>query len=316
MNPLVTITIPTYNRLHFLKVAVASALIQTYEPIEVLIGDDGATEEIWSWSQNLARQDPRVRYQRNSRNLGLAGNWNAVADGARGKFITIIGDDDRLLPDFAAILTKAIEPGANVAFGNHYLINEVGDRLSAESHDHTRKYQRDCLPAGELKQPEAWVWQNVVPSSAALLRTDDVRRLRFREELNTPEIEFFIRLAQEGGRFVFVPDYLAEYRVHPQSATSIGLWSERLAVRLLSIPVRPEIEPYKQKFMGPLLVDAISRCLLRGESELARNLLHSEYYPQERWRRISIMTQVVCAHLPAWLGVRVYRMIYRLKSRV
>jgi glycosyltransferase involved in cell wall biosynthesis len=328
-----------------LKEAVASALSQAYDNIEILIGDDGASESIPAWSQTIVSHDRRVSYQRNERNLGLAGNWNALAKAARGEFLVIIGDDDRILPDFVRRLVKAIQPYARVAFANHYLINSEGGRLETETFQHTRRYCRDILPAGEVINAEVVVWQNSVPISAALMRTMDVQRLRFKEDLNTPEIEFFVRLAQEGARFVFVPDYLSEYRVHPQSAATAGLRGEKLAEHLLAISVALEVELYKRKFMASLLVGAVTRCLQQGEREWARRFLTSEYYPRPRWKQVrsylkgrcvevepaglqgkqkdtsgalryflSGHFQGLCASLPALIGCPLYRLIHRLKS--
>jgi len=280
MTSLVSIAIPTFDRLEYLKEAVASAQAQTYRQIEVLIGDDGTTETIQAWSRELARRDRRVRYLHHPRNLGLAGNWNALADAARGEFLVIIGDDDRLLPEFVEKLLKLIQPAVQVAFSNHYLINSQGIRLERESRQCTRHYHRDELPIGEITNAAACVWRNSVPMSAALMRTRDVQRLRFKDDLNTPEIEFFARLAQEGGRFSFTPEYLSEYRTHAQSATAAGLRSEKLVKYLSVIPVSAEVEPYKREFMESLLVDAVGRCLRQGERELARLFLHHEYYPR------------------------------------
>jgi glycosyltransferase involved in cell wall biosynthesis len=339
MAPLVTIAIPTYDRLEYLKEAVASALCQTYGNIEVLISDDGPAESIRQWSEAVAANEPRIRYRRNARTLGLAGNWNALTDAARGEFIVIIGDDDRLLPAFVSKLITAIQPNCQVAFANHYLIDEHGHRLEAESARHTRFYRRDRLPAGKLSTPSAVVWQNSVPISAALIRTSDVRRLRFKEDLNTPEIEFFIRLAQEGGSFVFSPEYLSEYRVHGKSETSAGLRSEKLARYLLPMSVPHEVECYKREFMSPLLTNAVGRCLRQGDYGSARAFIRSEYYPRLRWngsimsngptaqagdsevgrsQRVStrfliIAAQRVCAALPPWLGCPAYRLLYRMK---
>ena len=64
--------------------------------------------------------------------------------------------------------------------------------------------------------------------SASLLRTTDLQGLRFREDLNTPDVEFFIRLARQGARFIFVPEYLMEYRIHLGAVTASGLWTEEL----------------------------------------------------------------------------------------
>ena len=76
MTPTVSICIPTYRRLKYLKEAVAAAQAQTLRDIEVLISDDGDSEELRGWAENAVRGDPRVRYRRNEKNLGLGGNWN------------------------------------------------------------------------------------------------------------------------------------------------------------------------------------------------------------------------------------------------
>src|SRR5688572_21415726 len=70
---LVSISIPTYDRLEYLKEAVASARSQTHGKIEILIGDDGTSREIEEWSRAISKVDSRVRYQRNKHNLGMAG---------------------------------------------------------------------------------------------------------------------------------------------------------------------------------------------------------------------------------------------------
>jgi glycosyltransferase involved in cell wall biosynthesis len=320
--PLVTVAVPTVGRLDYLKEAVGSVLAQEYPRVEVLVGDDGGPAELRAWCEARAARDSRVRYQRNARRLGLAGNWNALADAARGEFITIIGDDDRLLPEFVGKLAGAARalpgrPAYEVAFANHYLIDGGGARLAAESVECTRRYGRDLLAAGEVADAARAVWRNSVPMSAALVRTAEVRRLRFKEDLNTPELELFARLAGEGARFVFVPEYLAEYRTHARSATAAGLLSERLAERLLEIEVAPHVEAYKREFMSGLLVNAVSRCLERGERARARRLMRSGYYPAADGGlrlRASVCVQGVCAALPAPLGRRAYRLARRLKT--
>src|SRR5678815_5772236 len=196
---LVTIGIPTFLRFGYLQESVYSALGQVHSEIEVLISDDGTDPRIREWSEGLARADSRVRYQRTAGRVGLAGNWNAIGSSARGELTAIIGDDDRLLPTFVSSLLE-LERHSDVVFGNVFLIDAGGERLGAESMRHTRAYGRDRLAVG-------------------LLPTARLRALRFREELNTPELEFFARLAAGGGRFSFCGEYVSEYRVHPGSET-------------------------------------------------------------------------------------------------
>lgn len=326
MSPLVSIVIPTFNRPDYLKEAVASALAQTYPKIEVLIGDNGAPGVNRVWDSALSG-DPRVKYRRNPRNLGMPANFNALADAAHGEFLVAMGDDDRLLPEFVSRLLEAMKPETQLAFSNHYLIDNLGRRLEKESREQTRRYNRDTLRGGLLDNAQVAAWQQSVPLSATLMRTANMRRLRFREDLNTPDTEFFIRLAQEGAQFVFVSAYLVEYRVHVATATSSGLCSERLVEYLLPIEVAPEAECYKRKLLGPLLMNAVGRCLQRGERDRARKFVHSNYYPRQRpsnsnshaltevfGHGMKFGLQQLCANLPATIGCPTYRALQLAKG--
>lgn len=323
-DTLVSIAVPTLERLHYLKEAVASARAQERARVEILIGDDGRDESLRRWCMEQAALDERVRYLRHERRLGLAGNWNALADAAHGEYLVIVGDDDRLLPRFVRTLLSAATPQTSVVFANHYLIDGQGRRLEAESVECTRTYARDALPAGRVADAAAVAWRNSVPVCASLIRTADVRRLRFKEDLNTPEIEFFIRLANEGCGFAFVPEYLAEYRTHPHSATAAGLRSERLAPYLIGLPAPAAAEAHKRRFMASLLADAVGRSLQSGDREAARGFLRSDYYP---WPRLAGEggggllrdflrggVQGVCAWLPAPIGCTLYRAARRVKE--
>lgn len=324
-DTLVTIAIPTLERLHYLKEAVASARAQEHTRVEILIGDDGRDESLRRWCLGQAASDERVRYMRHERRLGLAGNWNALAGAARGEYLVIIGDDDRLLPRFVSALLEAATPNTSVVFSNHHLIDGRGRRLEAETAECTRTYARDALAAGPVADTAAVVWRNSVPICASLIRAEDVRRLRFKEDLNTPEIELFIRLANEGRAFTFVPDYLSEYRTHPHSATAAGLRSERLAPYLMRLPAPAGAETYKRRFMAPLLADAVSRSLQRGDREAARGFLRSDYYPRPRFagnggRAVKDLLrggiQGVCAWLPASVGCPLYRAARRARAGI
>ena len=191
MTPLVSIIIPTFDRPRYLQEAIEAVLAQTYPKIEVLVFDNGTLDETLAVAGDAARRDPRVRFQRNKRNLGMSANFNALAQAARGEFLVAIGDDDRLLPEFVSRLVGVMRPELGVAFSNHYLINAEGTRLEPESREYTRHYGRDTIPAGVLENADAAAWRQSIPMSASLLRTADLQRLRFREDLNTPDRRIF-----------------------------------------------------------------------------------------------------------------------------
>lgn len=314
-QPLVSIGIPTVSRLAYLREAVAAALGQTWPNVEVLIGDDGTSEEIREFGTALAARDPRVKYQRNSRRLGLAGNWNEIAGNASGDFIAFLGDDDRLLPTFIERLLAGAASDTAVAFCNHHIIDAKGLRLPAEATRAEARYHRTGIAAGRVDVPAVCAWRLAICPSAALVRREHVLRLGFREELNSPDVEFFIRLAGEGARFDFVEERLVEFRTHPAAATASGLRHEALVARLLPIAVTKEIEPFKRELIEHLIVNAVSRCLQQGRRDQAQVFLRSAYYPKAG-RRGSRFVQRTCAVLPASVGSCIYRTVASIKSRV
>lgn len=312
IQPLVTIGIPTVDRMAFLEEAVESALAQTWPRIEVLVGDDGDTKGIREWCVQRSARDARLIYHRNPRRLGLAGNWNAIAQRAAGEYIAFIGDDDRLLPHFVERLMTAATPATAVAFCNHFVIGADGIRQPDETERVTREYHRADLGEGAVSDPSSCAWQAAICASAYVARRADIVRLGFHEELNSPDVEFFIRLAGEGVRFDFCREYLVEFRVHAGSETSSGLRHDDLVARLLHVMVPAEVEPWKRALLERLIVNAASRALQLGDWRRARGFLASGYYPVGR-RSASYAIQVLCATLRAPIGTSLYRAIHSVK---
>src|SRR5918997_500688 len=96
---LVSVVIPCYNQAHFLGEAIESVLSQTYPHFEVVVVDDGSTDN----TQEVAARYPGVRYIRQE-NQGLAGARNAGIRRSNGSFLVFLDADDRLLP-------RALEAG-------------------------------------------------------------------------------------------------------------------------------------------------------------------------------------------------------------
>jgi glycosyltransferase involved in cell wall biosynthesis len=308
LTPRVSICIPTVDRLPYLRESVASAQAQSFGALEILIGDDGDSEELRAWALDASATDRRVRYLRTPRKLGLAGNWNFLADSATGEFLTIIGDDDRLRPEFAERLLHETTDEVAVVFSNHYVIDEKGRRLLEASVDLTHQYGRDVLSCGVLANAMQAVWRSSVPMSASLVRTRAVRRLRFRQDINTPEIELFARLSLEGSAFVFVPEYLAEYRSHAGSETARGLTLDRLAEYLEMIEVPADVEPAKRDCLAQVIAAGVGIRLARGDVAGARRLRNSRYYASG----FRAFAQRISLSLPDALAVRAYAALRRI----
>jgi glycosyltransferase involved in cell wall biosynthesis len=95
-QPLVSIVITSYNRAHWIYKAVESALSQDYPNFEIIISDNNSTdntgEVLFKYLSN-----PRVKYSKNDRNIGMFGNFKKATELANGEYITYISSDDYLI---------------------------------------------------------------------------------------------------------------------------------------------------------------------------------------------------------------------------
>lgn len=98
--PAITFAIPYYDKLTYLREAIASVQAQTSPDWNLLIVDDAGPEPPDELIAEL--DDPRITLVRNETNLGLAGNWNTCLRLATGSWVTLLHADDRLAVDYAA----------------------------------------------------------------------------------------------------------------------------------------------------------------------------------------------------------------------
>lgn len=96
-EPLLSVMIPTYNRMKLLRECVDSVRTTTAD-CEIVVLDNASPDETPQMMESLARADPRIRYIRNERNIGTTANYNKAMKIARGKYICLLGDDDAVLP--------------------------------------------------------------------------------------------------------------------------------------------------------------------------------------------------------------------------
>jgi glycosyltransferase involved in cell wall biosynthesis len=92
----VSVCIPTHNRADSLARTIKAILAQTFQDLEIIVGDDASSDHTYETVRAFA--DPRICYMRHQANLGIYGNWNALIEKARGRFICIYHDHDTYLP--------------------------------------------------------------------------------------------------------------------------------------------------------------------------------------------------------------------------
>ena len=142
-TPRLSIIIPTYNRPHLLPLAVNSALDQTLEYIEVIVVDDASPQPVH------LPEHPRLRIIRLDENKGGSAARNIGAKAAKGRWVTYLDDDDRLLAHMAQVSLKALEnttlPQPVAALSGLEVINEQGQVIQTRIPPSLPKGSHFCL---------------------------------------------------------------------------------------------------------------------------------------------------------------------------
>ena len=96
-NPTVSVIIPTYNRAHLISRAIKSVLNQTYQDFEVIVVDDGSTDNTEEVIKEFQKKDERIKYVRHEKNKGGSAARNTGIKAAKGKYIAFLDSDDEWL---------------------------------------------------------------------------------------------------------------------------------------------------------------------------------------------------------------------------
>lgn len=177
--PLVSIVIPAFNS-RFFSQALESALAQTYEHVEIVICDDSSGEEIRDIVQSIVGPAHPIHYLRNSRRLGLQQNLLRCVKEARGEFIKVLCDDDRLFNQSIGLQAQVMMQRAevNLVFAQR-LLSDTNDFVLPVRMENSRFCPSDSLFKGEdmLAILESVPRNFMGNFSAALMRRADVLEL-------------------------------------------------------------------------------------------------------------------------------------------
>lgn len=120
MEPLLTIAIPTYNRLDKLKISLKKILDYTkgHDEIEIFVSDNASTDGTKEYVKNIQKVNSSLKYYRNTENLGMDGNFLNCFRKAQGKYLWMLSDDDSLMKNAVETVLHVIEQNPIMGFCN------------------------------------------------------------------------------------------------------------------------------------------------------------------------------------------------------
>lgn len=208
--PRVSVCIPVRNGAPYIAQAVRSALDQADADLEVVVQDNASTDGTWEILEAMAAADPRLKIARNPVDIGMAPNWNAVIDRARGDHLVFLSGDDFLEPGHVRRCLEAFDRhGADIVTPNHYWLR--GDRKAKRRMPVREKVHRDFARMLLLQNPFSINFTAFRREAALALRRNG--RL-FPLPFHTCDLDLWIRAALSGTRVCYLREPLGTYRVH------------------------------------------------------------------------------------------------------
>ena len=130
MEALVSIIIPIYNVSNYMDACILSASAQDYRNIEIILIDDGSTDDSGRKCDSWAKKDHRIRVI-HKKNGGLSSARNIGLDTAKGKYIYFLDGDDTIEKNLISSVIPFMEQGKDIVFFRYYLVSSKGEKVPA-----------------------------------------------------------------------------------------------------------------------------------------------------------------------------------------
>lgn len=212
----ISVLIATYNMAGYLPQTLDSALAQDYPDFEVIVLDDGSTDNT---IEVVRRYEGRIRYHY-QRNAGAANAYNKLIEMADGDYLHHLDADDLLLPGALTRLAALLDanPNAGLAHGGALVIDSAG-----------KVYGRRHVPAWMARMrvvPSKRAFKGLlrgchITTSTVMLRCDALKTVAPFDQRAVPgeDWDLWMRVAANYD-IAFEPRTVAHYRIHPASITS------------------------------------------------------------------------------------------------
>lgn len=214
--PAVSVILPAYNCEKFIGKAIQSVLQQTFTDFELIIINDGSTDNTRSVIQTF--HDQRILYLENPGNQGLISTLNNAITYAKGKYIARMDGDDISLSERLAKQKVFLDANENITVvaSTIEFINEQEEKTGVWELD------RQTITPEQIKK--AILTQNCIAHPSVMMRSEIMKQLKYMEnQKNIEDYDLWLRLLNRGYKIAKLDEPLLLYRIHDSSITSVHL---------------------------------------------------------------------------------------------
>ncbi len=299
--PTISVIIPIYNGRQYLKEAVESVARQTLLPVELILVDDGSSDDGLSVIKNMQLPFSVVEIRQENGGQGTARNHGARL--AKGKYLAFLDQDDRWYPEH---LEKLIQPFAKMrrigwVYSNLDEIDRKGQLVSISmlnklSSKHPKTNLIELLSHDMFILPSASI---ILKEAFEAVNGFDVRLRGYEDD------DIFLRLFRKGYRNVYLPQSLSQWRIYHSSSSFSARMAESRRIyagKLLKLYpddpglarfwVRDCIAPrFLHNSLGDFFSGRAARNFEKCESALADILYYAKLTHKKTWLKL---TALVC----------------------
>ena len=243
--PRLTIGLPVYNGEKYLAESLDALLGQSYEDFELIISDNASTDGTRDICHRYGKQDARIRYVRQPRNIGCAPNHNFVVGQARGEFFKWASDDDLYARDMLGRCIDALEEYPQVVLANSWtaLIDSSGAVTKAVEYS---------VATASPRTPERFrsmMFDGWFDDIGGVIRTRILHRTSLLGSYHLADRALTTEIGLHGP-FYQVPDWLYFRRDHPDRAErahpGVRKWCANLDPRRANRLRHPTVRLYTE----------------------------------------------------------------------
>lgn len=229
-RPCVSVIMPAYNAGAYIEEAIRSVMAQTVTDWELLVLDDGSSDDTCARVAALAAEDPRIQLLPNENNLGAANTRNRGFDLCRGLHVALLDSDDRWMPEkLEKQLALLEQTGADFTYCSYSIVDGEGKRA-----------KNDYIVPAEVSF-EGLLRENCIGCSTVVLRREVAERYRFTPNFFHEDYVLWLQLTRDGLRGVGCTQvlcawrYIATSRSFDKKKAALNRW--RIYRQYLKLPL-------------------------------------------------------------------------------
>ncbi len=216
-SPVFSIIMPSYNHGRYIRDAIRSVLNQSFEDLELIIIDDGSSDDSVSIIDSFKASDKRIRSYFHEQNLGISRTMNEAIGRARGKYVSLFASDDLWLEEKLQVQSEILSTNENLVVWSDGIVIDENSQPTGESflekHNALHKKKSGYL-LGEL------VKENYIFGGSLAIKRESICKFQYDENLKyLNDYKIMVDLASNY-EFYFVDRPLACYRIHGENAIS------------------------------------------------------------------------------------------------